>query len=203
MSETATIATNHRDSSMEIAVRVKNAKLRDIVTGLRAERDAAIAERDRTKAELTDVKSKTDTSAIHKRNQELEGKLRTIEHRKVLDAAAIAKGIKPEALDAFYELSKYEAKGEPNEEEIGAFVDSHVEKFGFLVGKEEPATTEEQPRKTAPGSGKSKPGATTTTGFQKPSSTDPIWSDHKWVNRHWDDIVKADQEAEAKGVLLE
>lgn len=178
-------------------------KLKGAVASLSQERDVARTERDAAKSELTDVKSKTDMSAIHKRNQELEGKLRTIEHRKVLDAAAIAKGIKPEALDAFYELSKYEAKGEPNEEEIGAFVDSHVEKFGFLVGKEEPATPEEQPRKTAPGSGKSKPGATTTTGFQLPPKGDPKWDDVKWQYHNADKIQAAYQDAEERGIVLD
>ncbi len=177
-------------------------KLKDALATASNERNAAIAERDAAKAELTDVKTKSDSSALHKRNQELEGRLRVIEHRKVMDKAALAKGVKAEALDAFYKLSEYEAKGDPNEEEIGAFVDSKVESLSFLIGEAE-EEGEKPITKPAVGSGKSRPNASTATGFQLPPKGDSRWNDTKWLAKTEDQRIARAKDNELRGIVEE
>lgn len=188
---------------MEVAVRVKNARLKDAIGNITKQRDTYKEEADRLRAELAETKAKGDSSALVKRNQELEGRLRVIEHRKVLDAKALAKGVKPEALDAFYKLSEYEPKGEPNEDEIGAFVDSKVEPLKFLVGKEEPAAPTGPIVKPAVGSGKSAPASLVPNGFELPPKGDARWSDPKWYAKNQENLAKVAAEAEAKGIVLE
>jgi hypothetical protein len=176
-------------------------KLKDALKLLTDERDKSRSEVTRLLSENTELKTKGDSSALAKRNQELEGKLRVIEHRKVLDKAALAKGIKPEALDAFFKLSEYDAKDEPNEEEIGAFVASKVESLSFLVGKAEPETPEAAAKKLAVGSGKSGSTATTTNGFDLPPKGDRRWSDPKWLAKTQDQRAARAKDNEAKGVV--
>jgi hypothetical protein len=187
----------------------RNRNLKNAIKTITTERDSARTERDALKTELAEVRTQNDSSALLKRNQELEARLRVIDHRKVLDAKALAKGIKPEAIDAFYELSRYEAKGEPNPDEIGAFVDSKVEAFPYLVGSKEPPQAGEPPapeeaaRKPGVGSGKSKPGAAVMNGFELPPKGDARWNDPKWYIRNQAKLAEIAREAESRGVVLD
>src|ERR1700722_19671063 len=98
------------DSPIALArIRARIMKQKDDIATLEKERDHFKAESIRLAKENDDIRTKSDSSAMSKRNQELEGRLRTIEHRKVFDEKALGAGIKKEALDHFFELSKYEA----------------------------------------------------------------------------------------------
>jgi len=174
-------------------------KLKDALVTATSERDTARSERDKAAKELGDIKVKTDSSAIVKENATLKAKLATIEHRKVLDEKALAAGFKKEALDAFYKLSEYEAQGEPDPDEIGAFVDSKKEALGFLIGETKTETTEEPTRRAVNGSGQRK--TQNSTGFQLPPPGDPKWSDASWQWENADKIAAASRSNMERGIL--
>jgi hypothetical protein len=169
--------------------------LKSAVSTITSERDAARAERDTLAKELAEAKSKGDNTPLAKQNAELKARLTEIEHRKILDKKAIAKGVRPDAVDGFFKLSEYKAEGEPNEEQIEAFVDSQKEKLGYLFGEATAQQGEQKPPpKPGPGTGQGgKSGA--TSGFQLPADGDGRWSDPVW---QWNNRAKIIEATKAK-----
>src|SRR5438132_5052040 len=110
------------------------AKLRDFVAKVKAaddqikaletERDTARNEANAARVEATNVKGKFDESKVKAENDELRGKLRTTEHRKVFDRLAKAKGATDETVDDLWTLSGYKAdKDDVDEAALTTLID--------------------------------------------------------------------------------
>lgn len=180
---------------------IQRSKLRSAVGNLTTERDALKAEAERLRAENVELQGKADTSASAKRVQELEAKLRQIDHRKVFDRLAAAKGARPDGLEDLYALSGYRAEGDAADEAaIGALIDEQKGKRGYLFGKAEEAPAEGTPpparKALGSGQGSDKAGA---EGTIKMAPDDPRWSDTKWIMSNYEAVAKASADRVARG----
>lgn len=194
------VATPPRDTSMEVAVRVRNAKLKKVVTDLTGDRDRFKADADRLAKENADLKAKGDSSVLSKRVQELEGKLKEIEYRKTFDRVAKARGIREDALDAAYQLGGYKPSAdEIDEDALELAIDEQRGRQTFLAGKVDSAATEKPPLKPAPGSGQG--GKTGGTGALQLADDDPRLKDNVWVWEHQDEIMEAIKAKRERGVV--
>lgn len=165
-------------------------------TRFRMQRDEARAEVNRTKAEnarLTaehaDLTVRADTSASARKVQELEGKLREIDHRKVFDRVAKSKGVAEDTLDLLYQTSGYKAEQpQPDEIAIGVMLDETRVKPGFsrLFGEAAPPNgqTTTPPPKPGPGSGQGGP----NQGRVPMAPDDPRHGDVRYVFENFDQI---------------
>jgi hypothetical protein len=179
----------------------------------KSERDATVnelnvikAERDKLLTENTTLKTKADTSVLAKENQALQQKLRTIDHKKVFDRIALAKGARADMLDDLFELSKYEAKADEIDEEVltGLIDEQKKSRTGFF-GK--PQEGEPKPEKAAPivkpavGSGQGKPDADPSRGDIIIKTDDPRRDDAAWQMKNFDKLVASANERFARGEL--
>jgi hypothetical protein len=194
MSEESSIKTVVRRVDPDIVTQIASQRTR-----FRMQRDEARtesarikAENDRLKAEHADLTVKADGSASLKRVAELEGKLREIEHRKVFDKVARAKGVSDDSLDLVYQTSGYKAeRPEPDELAIGALLDEHRGRPGVarLFGESQP-TPGVPPVKPAAGSGQ----GAANQGRIPMAPDDPRHGDVRYIWENFDTIS-----ADAKG----
>ena len=198
-------AANTAEAHYEARRLVKMKELRNAVDALKIERDTARTERDKAVKELETVKTKSDSSSLAKQNQELQQRLRVLEHRKTLDKIAIDKGLNPDAVDAFFKLSEYNAEGdEVNADEVAAFVDGKKAEHPYLF--QPPADGTPAPvRKPAPGQGQG-----TGKSKQAPAGDrdiiregDPRLSDPVFQMLHYDKMVLSAQTRIDRGELSE
>jgi len=83
--------------------RLKGKKVADDLEKLTREHAALLADRDQWKG-----KAESSQPELTARISELQGKLREVTHKDAFRKAAEAKGVMPEAVDAAWQLSRYE-----------------------------------------------------------------------------------------------
>lgn len=154
MADDATVKTQS-DENLIARLASQRSRFRDQASTAVKERDTFKAERDRLMTENAELKKTADTSVAVKRVAELEGKLRDLDHRKVFDRTAKAKGATDAALDDLWTLSGYKAEApEADEAALGTLIDAQKTARPYLFG----GTTETPkngapPAKPGPGSG--------------------------------------------------
>jgi hypothetical protein len=189
------------------------ARLASQRTHFRTERDRLAKEGEQAKAELaritaenTELKTKVDTSYSAKRVQELEGKLRDVNHQKVFERMAKTKGVAEAAVQDLWDLSGYKAEGEqPDEAAIDAVIEEQKVRrpwlFANLVATEQQQQWRENgnpkpPPKPGPASGAG-PGAGAPGGlFTEEQLSDPVF-----VMANYDRIAKAAEERMNRGEI--
>jgi hypothetical protein len=152
----ATAPANGASAHYEARRLVKMERLKEAVGSLTGQRDAAQSEVARLTKENEALQRKTDSSALAKQNAELQGKLRTLEHRKTFDRLAAEKGVtSPKAQDLLYKESGWKADADEfDEAEMSATIDASLTEMPFLKGAEATQDEGQQPIvKPGPGSG--------------------------------------------------
>jgi hypothetical protein len=153
-----------------------------------AERDDAIKERDRLAMEVERLNASTDKSALAKQNAELQGKLRTFEHRKTFDRLASERGITdPKAQDILYDKSGWKAEADEfDEAEMGATIDATIPEYPFLKGAAAPQDGGQAAPIVKPGPGSGAGGVAGRKGSSNEGNhllirdDDPRWLDAAW-----------------------
>jgi hypothetical protein len=189
-------------SDPEIVARLasKRDKWRTQAKTAQEERDAARQERDALKTELDQLKA----SPASKQVEQLRQQLRETKHRVKFDELARAKGVDPESLDLFYQLSGYTPEAdEIDEDAIGGLIDEQKAKPGVsrLFGEASaPAGAAETPVKPAVAGGKGGTGAAKASPYSF-SDGDPRLSDVKYQFLNFAKISEAAQQRLARGEI--
>ena len=142
------------------------------------------------------LKQTADESVAIKRVSELEGELRGVKHRKVLEKVAAKAGLKAEAVEGFYKLSDYKPDGEPDEAKITTFVEGKKAELGYLFDK--PSDPNAPVTKPAVGSGQG--GNPGDSSFSRERIATRL-NDSAYVMNNYAAIANAAGEALARGEL--
>lgn len=182
--------TQRHDDGLVARLATQRTKFKDAVERITTERDSLKAEADRLRVENADLKTRADTSVSVKRVAELEGKLRDLDHRKVFDKLATAKGARPEALEDLWQLSGYKAeKDDIDEATIATLIDEQRGKRSYLFGVDAPPPPPPTPP-PKPGAGSGQGGSSTVTlVFSEEQLSDP-----KFVMQNFERIALSAQE---------
>lgn len=181
--ELATVKAEARDR------RIKSKKLAEENETLKKQADAGKSDLqkqiDALTAERDSWKSKAEAapSEIQQENERLTGELRTIKHRGAFEKVAKEQNIRPDAIEAAWKLSGYEADSDtPDEGKIRSVVGDAVKANPFLA---QPAGEtlaagprgSQQPLRTSVDSGgRGAPVATSgVTRVRKSDMQDPKW----------------------------
>jgi len=165
----------------------------------------ALGRNDKLEKEIADLKAKQDGTDGAKRIRELEGQLRTRDHRAVFDRLARKAGASDDVLDDLWALSAVDTSGEkPDEAALAAVIDGHKKGHRarlFEAAAETPAggtappaggdggTTPPTPaeRRPGPAAGRSAPNG----GGAPAVSLDLVKSDPVYVMNNYPNVVAA------------